>query len=76
MAFELGVAEKAVKTHVGNILGKLGLSDARRRRCTPCARGWGEALAAPRLRGPGLRSERGRASRKSVAAGTSYAASR
>ena len=27
IAFELGVAEKTVKTHVGNILGKLGLSD-------------------------------------------------
>ena len=27
IAFELGVAEKTVKTHVGNILSKLGLSD-------------------------------------------------
>jgi two-component system, NarL family, response regulator LiaR len=27
IAYELGVAEKTVKTHVGNILGKLGLSD-------------------------------------------------
>jgi DNA-binding NarL/FixJ family response regulator len=27
IAFELGVADKTVKTHVGNILGKLGLSD-------------------------------------------------
>jgi NarL family two-component system response regulator LiaR len=27
IAFELGVAEKTVKTHVGNILAKLGLSD-------------------------------------------------
>jgi NarL family two-component system response regulator LiaR len=27
IAFELGCAEKTVKTHVGNILGKLGLSD-------------------------------------------------
>jgi len=27
IARELGVAEKTVKTHVGNILGKLGLSD-------------------------------------------------
>ena len=27
LAFELGVAEKTVKSHVGNILGKLGLSD-------------------------------------------------
>jgi len=27
IAFDLGVAEKTVKTHVGNILGKLGLSD-------------------------------------------------
>jgi NarL family two-component system response regulator LiaR len=27
IALELGVAEKTVKTHVGNILGKLGLSD-------------------------------------------------
>jgi len=27
IAFELGVAEKTVKTHVGHILGKLGLSD-------------------------------------------------
>jgi DNA-binding NarL/FixJ family response regulator len=27
IAFQLGVAEKTVKTHVGNILGKLGLSD-------------------------------------------------
>ena len=27
IAHELGVAEKTVKTHVGNILGKLGLSD-------------------------------------------------
>ncbi len=27
IAFELGVAEKTVKTHVGNILGKLGLAD-------------------------------------------------
>ncbi|MEA2218989.1 MAG: hypothetical protein QOJ35_1615 [Solirubrobacteraceae bacterium] len=27
IAFELGVAEKTVKAHVGNILGKLGLSD-------------------------------------------------
>jgi len=27
IAHELGVAEKTIKTHVGNILGKLGLSD-------------------------------------------------
>jgi DNA-binding NarL/FixJ family response regulator len=27
IAFELGVAEKTVKTHVSNILGKLGFSD-------------------------------------------------
>ena len=27
IAFDLGVAEKTVKTHVGNILSKLGLSD-------------------------------------------------
>ena len=27
IAFELGVSEKTVKTHVGNILAKLGLSD-------------------------------------------------
>jgi NarL family two-component system response regulator LiaR len=27
IALDLGVAEKTVKTHVGNILGKLGLSD-------------------------------------------------
>jgi NarL family two-component system response regulator LiaR len=27
IALELGIAEKTVKTHVGNILGKLGLSD-------------------------------------------------
>jgi NarL family two-component system response regulator LiaR len=27
IAFELGVAEKTVKTHVSNILGKLGVSD-------------------------------------------------
>ena len=27
IALELGVADKTVKTHVGNILGKLGLSD-------------------------------------------------
>ena len=27
IAFDLGVAEKTVKTHVGNILGKLGLAD-------------------------------------------------
>jgi len=27
IALQLGVAEKTVKTHVGNILGKLGLSD-------------------------------------------------
>jgi DNA-binding NarL/FixJ family response regulator len=27
IAFELGVAEKTIKTHVGNILAKLGLSD-------------------------------------------------
>ena len=27
IAFELGVSEKTVKTHVSNILGKLGLSD-------------------------------------------------
>ena len=27
IAFDLGVAEKTVKAHVGNILGKLGLSD-------------------------------------------------
>jgi len=27
IAFELGLAEKTVTTHVGTILGKLGLSD-------------------------------------------------
>ena len=27
IALELGVAEKTVKTHVGHVLGKLGLTD-------------------------------------------------
>ena len=40
IALELGVAEKTVKTHVGHMLGKLGLPTGPRRRCTPCARAW------------------------------------
>jgi DNA-binding NarL/FixJ family response regulator len=52
IALQLGIAEKTVKTHVGNILAKLGCRIARRPRCTRFATAWPTAEVGSGLRRP------------------------
>ena len=62
IAAELGISERTARTHVSNILGKLGLARARRPPCGPCARGsW--TWTPTDVAGPGDFTPFGRCSR-------------
>jgi two-component system, NarL family, response regulator LiaR len=53
IALDLGVAEKTVKTHVGNILGKLGLSDRTQAALYAVREGLADGAGAPPRPRPG-----------------------
>jgi DNA-binding NarL/FixJ family response regulator len=53
IAFELGIAEKTVKTHVGHLLAKLGVTDRTQAALFAVRSGLAEAPASPARRGPG-----------------------